>query len=275
MILISFIFWLIFGSFISVLVYRIKNQEKGIFLWRSKCPKCNHILNWLDLVPFFSYLFLWWKCRYCKSKISIVYSLLELVTWLVFIFSTYFVLGTFDIQFWLNNISFVVYAWLVSVFIVAISFYDILFYEISYILVWVLWILLIIPQFLWIIWDWSLAVKLWLIWFICFVWIIYLRWKIRKIEWMWWGDAIGAILIWFMTPIIIDLQNLHNYPVWLVFYIILFLWFLLAGFVWIFMIIIWKFKNTKSMLPFLPFMFLWVILFIFIWKRILNWIVWY
>ena len=270
--LIVFVFWMIFGSFISVLVYRIKNQEKGIFLWRSKCPQCGHTLNWLDLVPFFSYLFLWWKCRYCKTKISIIYPLLELVTWLTFVFSTYLVLWNFNLQNWLANISYVIYACLVSIFVVAIAFYDILFYEISFILISILWLLLIVPQFLWIIWDWKLSLELWLAWFIFFVLIIYLRWKFRKIEWMWGWDAIWAILIWFMTPIIIDLLHLQFYPAWLVFYIILLLWFLVAAIVWIVFILLWKLKNTKSMLPFLPFMFLWVVLFVFVWKYVLNWI---
>ncbi len=270
---IVFVFWMIFGSFISVLVYRIKHQEKGIFLWRSKCPSCNHTLNWLDLVPFFSYLFLWWKCRYCKTKISVIYPLLELITWLTFLFMSYLVLWSLNLQVWIDNINFLIYACLVSVFIVAIAFYDILFYEISYILVSILWLLLLVPQFLWIIWNWKLALELWLIWFLWFMWIIYLRWKIRKIEWMWGWDAIWAILIWFITPIIINLLHLQNYPSWLVFYIILLLWFLSAGIVWVISIWLWKLKNTKSMLPFLPFMFLWVVLFVFVWKYILNWIV--
>ncbi len=270
--IIVFIFWMIFGSFISVLVYRIKNQEKGIFLWRSKCPSCKHTLNWLDLVPFFSYLFLWWKCRYCKTKISVIYPLLELVTWLTFLFVTYLILWTFNLQIWIDNISFLIYACLVSIFIVAIAFYDILFYEISFILASILWLLLLVPQFLWIIWDWKIALLFWLIWFLWFIWIIYLRWKIRKIEGMWGWDAIWAVLIWFMTPIIIDLLHLQNYPSWLVFYIILLLWFLSAGIVWIISILLWKLKNTKSMLPFLPFMFLWIVLFVFVWKYILNWI---
>jgi len=273
--IILFVFGLVFGSFISVLVYRIKNQEKGIFLWRSKCPNCNHTLNWLDLIPFISYLFLWWKCRYCNTKISVVYPLLELITWLIFVFVGYLILWSFDLQVWIANISFLIYACLIAVFMIAIAFYDILFYEISYILVSILWILLIVPQFLWIIWNWKLALLFWLVWFLWFVWIIYGRWKIRKIEWMWWWDAIWAILIWFMTPIIIDLLNLQLYPSWLVFYIVLFLWFLLAGIVWIIFILLWKLKDTKSMLPFLPFMFLWLILFVFVWKYILNYMVWY
>ena len=273
--IISFVFWMVFGSFISVLVYRIKHQEKWIFLWRSKCPKCEHTLNWLDLVPFFSYIFLWWKCRYCKTKISMVYPLLELVTWWAFIFSTYLILWSFDIQIWLDNISFLVYAWLITVFIIAIAFYDILFYEISLILISILWLLLIVPQFLWIIWNWKLAFIFGIIWFLWFLWIIYLRWKVRQIEWMWGGDAIWVISIWFITPIIIDLLNLQLYPSWLVFYIILLLWFILAGVVGVFIILIWKLKDTKAMLPFLPFMYLWVVLFAFVWKYILRWIVGY
>jgi len=144
LILFAFILWLIFGSFISVLVYRIKNNQSGIFFWRSQCPYCKHTLWFFDLFPFFSYIFLKWKCRYCSKNISIIYPLLELFTWFSFIFTTYLILGNFSISFFLNNYSIVLYAYLITIFIVAIIFYDILFYEISFILAGILWILLLV-----------------------------------------------------------------------------------------------------------------------------------
>lgn len=273
LILFVFILWLIFWSFISVLVYRIKNNQPGIFFWRSKCPNCNHTLWFFDLFPFFSYIFLRWKCRYCSKNISIIYPLLELFTWFSFIFTTYLVLGDFSIYSFLNNYSIVLYSFLITIFIVAIIFYDILFYEISFILAGILWILLLVPQFIWIIWDWKLALILWLAWFLFFILIWYLRKFFRKIDGIWWWDAIWAILVWFITPIFIDLMNLHNYPSWLVFYIIILLWFLLAWLYSIFLLILWKINNTKSLLPFLPFMFCALILFYFVWEKILNFLI--
>ena len=66
------------GSFYNVITMRVPIKEsftKG----RSHCPKCGHQLSALDLVPFFSFLFLRGKCRYCKEKISIRYPIMELV----------------------------------------------------------------------------------------------------------------------------------------------------------------------------------------------------
>lgn len=68
------------GSFTSVVMYRLHNNEKGIIRGRSKCTTCNTKLKPLDLVPILSYLGLRGKCRYCNKEISYMYPLLELVT---------------------------------------------------------------------------------------------------------------------------------------------------------------------------------------------------
>jgi len=269
----SFIFWTIFGSFISVLIHRIKYEEKGIFFWRSKCPNCNHTLSRKDLIPIFSYIFLWWKCRYCKTKISLVYPLLEITTWLVFVFLAFLVLWTWNLEVWIDNIYLLIYAWLIWIIVVAIAFYDILFFEISFILASILAVLILIPQIFFWIWDIKLALIFAFVSFFVFLGISYIREKTRKIEWLWWWDAIWAALIWALTPILIDILNLQNYPSWLVLYIILFLGFLTAWILSGFWLLYWKITNTKTMIPFLPFMFLWVIVFCFFWKYILDFIV--
>ena len=268
--LISFIFWTIFGSFISVLIWRIKNNEKWILLWRSKCPKCWNILNVQDLVPIFSYIFLKWKCRYCKNKISIIYPVLELTTWIVFAFLSYLILWNSSVENFINNWQYVIYWWIIAVFFVALAFYDILFYEISFILAAILGFLLIIPQFFWIIGNWQLALMLAISWFIIFLLISYVRLKVRKIEWMWGWDAIWAAILWLLTPILIDILWINS-PAWLTFYVLLMEWFFLWALFWV----LWltnKKLNFLSKLPFLPFMFWAVILFVFTWKFVLNWI---
>ena len=269
--LVSFIFWLVFGSFISVLVWRIKNNESWIFLWRSKCPKCNHILQAPDLVPVFSYIFLKWKCRYCNEKISVIYPILELVTWLVFVFITYLLLWNWNLENFLNNLPLVVYGWVVWIFFVALAFYDILFFEISFILAGILWVLLLLPQLFWWIWNFEQAIIFWVSWFFVFLLISFLRLKARKIEWLGWWDAIWAGLIGFLMPILVQIMWLYQYPWWIVFYLILMFWFFLAGVVWIFWLISKKF-NFLTKIPFLPFMFLGVILFIFVGKAVLIWL---
>ncbi len=73
-----------FGSFFTLAVYRIP-LKKDITHERSFCPNCNHRLEFLDLIPVFSYLFLRGRCRYCGEKIRIRYLLLECLSGLVFL----------------------------------------------------------------------------------------------------------------------------------------------------------------------------------------------
>ncbi len=58
-----------FGSFISLITDRY-NSGLSIFSGRSFCFSCNHKLSKLDLIPLFSFLSLFGKCRYCKNKID-------------------------------------------------------------------------------------------------------------------------------------------------------------------------------------------------------------
>jgi len=78
-----FIFGTIIGSFLNVLIYRIP-LKLDFVKGRSFCPSCHHELSALDLFPVFSYLFLRGKCRYCKTKISLRYPLIELLTGVLF-----------------------------------------------------------------------------------------------------------------------------------------------------------------------------------------------
>ncbi len=266
---ISFIFWTIIGSFLSVLIWRLKNKEWWILFGRSKCPKCNHILGVLDLFPIFSYIFLKWKCRYCGYKISLIYPFLELVTWLVFVFISYILLGSLDLNLFFNNIGYVLYWWLIGALFVALAFYDILFYEINFCLAWLLAMLLIIPQFLWIVWNFKLALILAFVWFVLFILISYIRLKVRKIEWMWGWDALWAWLLGLLMPVLADVLNFH-YPIWLQFYVLLLLGFFVWWVVWLGYILLWK--STKFSLPFLPFMFLAIIFFAFWGEKILSFI---
>ena len=79
-----FLMGITFGSFYTLAVYRI---PKGINITHkhSYCPNCNHKLNFLDLIPIFSYIFLGGKCRYCKQKIRPRYLILETLSGLFFV----------------------------------------------------------------------------------------------------------------------------------------------------------------------------------------------
>ena len=96
-----FIIGCIFGSFFNVVGYRVPN-ELSIVRPGSFCPKCKHSLKWYELIPIFSYLIQKGKCRSCKTKISIIYPVVEFTTGILFA-SSYFIFG-FSYQFLISII---------------------------------------------------------------------------------------------------------------------------------------------------------------------------
>ncbi len=80
--LFSFVWGTIWGSFYNVCIYRLPNNISIIFP-PSHCPKCGHKLKWYDNIPLISYLLLRGRCRYCGSKISSRYPIIELITGLI------------------------------------------------------------------------------------------------------------------------------------------------------------------------------------------------
>lgn len=69
--IVSFVFGTIIGSFANVAILRGEKDES--LNGRSHCPTCDHVLNPWDLVPIFSYLFLRRRCRYCHQPINSFY----------------------------------------------------------------------------------------------------------------------------------------------------------------------------------------------------------
>lgn len=86
--IIIFIMGITFGSFYTLAVYRIPKCE-DITHTHSYCPKCKHKLNFFDLIPIFSYIFLGGKCRYCKEKIRPRYFILEIISGIFFVVIAY------------------------------------------------------------------------------------------------------------------------------------------------------------------------------------------
>ena len=74
----------VIGSFCTLAVYRIP-IGKDIIHERSFCPNCNHRLEFIDLIPIVSYIFLKGKCRYCGKKIRIRYFIMEFFSGLIFL----------------------------------------------------------------------------------------------------------------------------------------------------------------------------------------------
>jgi len=95
---------LIFGSFLNVVIYRTpivldrkwkaecreyleieseNDEEQGHFsvVWPgSSCPSCNTPIKSWQNIPVLSYLILGGKCGHCKTKISVRYPLVEVLT---------------------------------------------------------------------------------------------------------------------------------------------------------------------------------------------------
>lgn len=74
---------LIFGSFGTVVAYRLPRRE-SVVTGRSKCPSCGHTITAFENVPLFSYLFLRGRCRNCGARISPRYPAIEVVTAILF-----------------------------------------------------------------------------------------------------------------------------------------------------------------------------------------------
>jgi prepilin signal peptidase PulO-like enzyme (type II secretory pathway) len=68
---------LIFGSFASLLSYRLAKNQPIVFT-RSNCVSCGYKLIIFNLIPLISWMIQMGKCSKCKTKISIRYPLIEL-----------------------------------------------------------------------------------------------------------------------------------------------------------------------------------------------------
>ena len=125
-----FVFGLIWGSFLNVVIYRLpvmlrldwlhsaraflkeiyselpeaitKNPaelpEEPFNLSKpdSRCPKCDHQIRWYENIPLISYLVLKGKCSNCKTPISIRYPLVELATGILSAVAAYMLGFTFE-----------------------------------------------------------------------------------------------------------------------------------------------------------------------------------
>lgn len=81
--IIIFIMGTVFGSFLTLATYRIPLNQ-NITHERSYCPKCNHKLSFIDMIPVLSYIFLKGKCKYCRAKIGPRYFIIEILSGISF-----------------------------------------------------------------------------------------------------------------------------------------------------------------------------------------------
>lgn len=238
---IFFIFGLIIGSFLNVVVYRLNVAES--FLGRSHCPDCKNQISWYDNIPLFSFILLKMKCRNCQKKISWQYPLVEFFTGVVFaLIGTYF-FSYFDAQSWITTTYFLV---LVSLLLI-IFVYDWKFMEIPMIIFWVAlgisvgyvlfsdWINFI-PE----LGIWNLSIFSGLIGAIIAFLFFFILVSVSKERWMGMGDAYLAFLAGFVV----------GYPKIMFTLVLAFF----IGSVFSIILLVMKKKTMKSQVPFAPFL---------------------
>jgi leader peptidase (prepilin peptidase) / N-methyltransferase len=110
LLLFFFILGLVLGSFYLVVGMRLPKNE-SIIKPRSHCEYCHHELNWYELIPVLSYLFLRGKCLNCHHHLSCIYPFTELATGLLFCLGYY-----------LYGLSYNLYAYLILISILILIF---------------------------------------------------------------------------------------------------------------------------------------------------------
>lgn len=281
-IIISVIFFgLVFGSFGSVIFYRLwewptKETWKWFLVWRSECPKCHHKLEARNLVPIFSRLFQWWKCEYCKASISWFYPFLEITTVIIFL-SIFFILSKYWIpghNIWLfEGYIYTIFITISARLLRLIFLYDIKTYELHITAtVFLAIITLFFTLFFWnnkleiLLWIWIFATIFLLIYYGSKLYVKEKYWK--DVEWFWLWDVIIAPILW-------DWLVFFLQPNWMFEWCYLVcLFIILSSLVWLLYFIsellIKKFliKRKKSKkpywfqnsIPFLPSMIIWFLL---------------
>lgn len=113
--IIVFIFGLLIGSFLNVVIYRLPREESVVFP-ASHCPNCNTAIKPYDNIPVFSYLILGGRCRNCKTGISIKYPLVELLVGCLYLLVFVRISNLYpalDSRFWLHLIAEIVFVSLI------------------------------------------------------------------------------------------------------------------------------------------------------------------
>ncbi|WP_225733163.1 prepilin peptidase [Pseudoclavibacter sp. CFCC 13796] len=75
---------LFIGSFLNVVIYRLPRRA-SLSMPPSHCTSCGRRLAWYENIPVLSWVALCGRCRTCKSRISLRYPVIELLTGLLFL----------------------------------------------------------------------------------------------------------------------------------------------------------------------------------------------
>lgn len=256
LIIFSLFFGSIIGSFLNVVILRLPNEEK--LQGRSHCFNCKKTLGYLDLFPIFSYLFLGGRCRYCKTKISVRYITIELLTGLLFALAVYFLKPLVILDYILLLKFLIAISALLVIFVVDLENFIILDSVLIFVAISVSVLNLILDIFtgvgLFNIYSnffggLLAAVIAWLPFF--------MLWYISKGKWMGFGDVKLALVL----GIILGFPNI---------FVGLMLSVLLGGFVSV-LLLTFTSKTLQTKLPFGTFLSIGTILALFYGNSILNW----
>lgn len=255
-IVLSFIFGACIGSFLNVVIWRLPREEK--LNGRSECPNCHHQLAWYDLIPVFSYLFLRGRCRYCQTKISPRYWMIELITASLFALATVVFFPTQNLDYILLLKLFFVIAVCIAVFVIDLEHYLILdkviFPAIAGVLLFNLALDLFSHHRLLQLSSLTMSGLLAAAIAGIFFWLL---WAISKGRWMGFGDVKFAVLMGLIL----------GFPV---IFIGLFLSFILGSLVGLPLVILGK-KGLSSQIPFGTFLTISTIIALFWGNALWQW----
>ncbi len=120
---IIFLIGVFIGSFLNVLADRLPRGE-AVIKGRSHCEKCRKSLNWYDLIPLLSFVFLKGRCRYCRTPLSLYYPIVELTTGAMFA-RVFLFLGWPHINFiTVINVITIIFYLLITSFLIVVFFTD-------------------------------------------------------------------------------------------------------------------------------------------------------
>ena len=96
---IVFVFGLIWGSFLNVLIYRLPRSQ-DVIKKSSYCPKCKKVLRFWEMIPILSFFIIGGRCLGCRVKISWQYPLVEFLSGLIWVLVFYKIFGSFRFEIW-------------------------------------------------------------------------------------------------------------------------------------------------------------------------------
>ncbi len=126
----AFVFGSVIGSFLNVVILRTPLKQ-SIITEPSHCFSCGHRLAWYDMFPIFSWLFLGGKCRYCKSKISPRYMIVESLCAVLYCGSWIMYQYSGDVA-WAGRVWMLPFSAVLFAVLIVLSFVDIDHFEIPY-----------------------------------------------------------------------------------------------------------------------------------------------